>query len=177
MTGAVKVEQVANTLLTFGQKFDVSISNLSLQKLIFFAQGFHYLKHNTLLFDADIEAWNFGPVIPDIYHQFKKFGKDAIIGELACYFDPSEMTEASFPKINERTNLDAFAVVNDTFALLAGKDPFDLVEYSHRETCPWKATKQKNVKIEIKESDKLYFKTIFDEAKAEYDEWSQKQST
>jgi uncharacterized phage-associated protein len=166
------------------EAYNVPITNLSLQKLLFFIQGFHYLNYDKLLFEEEIEAWNFGPVIPEIYHQFKKFGKNPITEERACYFEPS-MNEASFPEIKESLYPEAFKMTNDTFALLAGKDPFKLVWYIHLENSPWTAlvkTDKKGIykiephlKIEIQEKDKEYFKSVYDEVKAEYDEWESKQ--
>ncbi|VAW76025.1 possible prophage ps3 protein01-like protein [hydrothermal vent metagenome] len=47
------------------------ISNLKLQKLIYYAQGFHLAIYGEPLFSESIEAWTHGPVSPDLYHRFK----------------------------------------------------------------------------------------------------------
>src|SRR4051794_2697101 len=64
-----------------------SISNLKLQKLLYYAQGFHLASRETALFPERIEAWAHGPVVPPIYHVLKHFGAApvAIEGDL----DPS----------------------------------------------------------------------------------------
>lgn len=54
------------------------ISNLKLQKLIYYAQGFHLAIFDEPLFDERIEAWTHGPVVPDLYHAYKGYGSDAI---------------------------------------------------------------------------------------------------
>jgi uncharacterized phage-associated protein len=54
------------------------MSNLKLQKLVYYAQGFHLALFDTPLFDEDIEAWAHGPVVPDLYHGFKQYGAGAI---------------------------------------------------------------------------------------------------
>lgn len=74
--------QVVNSLLSLSEAYNVPITNLSLQKLLFFIQGFHYLNYDKLLFEEEIEACNFGPVIPEIYHQFKKLSKRDFLGLL-----------------------------------------------------------------------------------------------
>ncbi|MGA2677789.1 MAG: type II toxin-antitoxin system antitoxin SocA domain-containing protein [Sedimentisphaerales bacterium] len=48
-----------------------SISNLKLQKLVYYAQGFHLAIEDKPLFDEPIEAWKYGPVIPTLYHKYK----------------------------------------------------------------------------------------------------------
>lgn len=50
------------------------ISNLKLQKLMYYAQGFHLALYGTRLFPNDIEAWAHGPVVPELYHKFKEHG-------------------------------------------------------------------------------------------------------
>ena len=44
------------------------ISNLKLQKLVYYAQGFYLALHDEALFPEDIEAWTHGPVVPVLYH-------------------------------------------------------------------------------------------------------------
>lgn len=49
------------------------ISNLKLQKLVYYAQGFHLALYKKPLFDETIEAWMHGPVIPELYRKYKKY--------------------------------------------------------------------------------------------------------
>lgn len=50
------------------------ISNLKLQKLVYYAQGFYLAIHDEPLFANRIEAWEHGPVVPDLYHAYKAYG-------------------------------------------------------------------------------------------------------
>jgi uncharacterized phage-associated protein len=54
------------------------ISKLKLQKLLYYAQGFHLALYDTPLFDEGVFAWQHGPVVPSIFHAFKGFEKDAL---------------------------------------------------------------------------------------------------
>jgi uncharacterized phage-associated protein len=54
------------------------ISNLKLQKLLYYAQGFHLALYNEPLFSEPVEAWIHGPVVPEAYHEYKNFGSNAI---------------------------------------------------------------------------------------------------
>lgn len=54
------------------------ISNLKLQKLVYYAQGFHLALYDEPLFQEPIEAWTHGPVVPDLYHTYKDYGSNAV---------------------------------------------------------------------------------------------------
>jgi YD repeat-containing protein len=51
------------------------LTNLKLQKLLYYAQGKHLAENSgEALFDDHIEAWQYGPVVKDVYHTFKRCG-------------------------------------------------------------------------------------------------------
>lgn len=54
------------------------ITNLKLQKLVYYAQGFFGAIFETPLFNDNIEAWTHGPVTPELYHAYKAFGAERI---------------------------------------------------------------------------------------------------
>lgn len=54
------------------------VSNLKLQKLLYFAQGYSLVLNHQPLFLQPLEAWEHGPVVPDVYHQYKASGSGAI---------------------------------------------------------------------------------------------------
>ncbi len=54
------------------------ISPLKIQKMLFYLQKTSYSVYNKPFFDDTIEAWQYGPVIQSIYHQYKIFGNENI---------------------------------------------------------------------------------------------------
>ena len=54
------------------------VTNLSLNKLLYFAQGHSLAENGKPLFDEPIEAWQYGPVVPSVYHTFKKHRRSRI---------------------------------------------------------------------------------------------------
>ncbi|MBC6455939.1 MAG: DUF4065 domain-containing protein [Hormoscilla sp. SP5CHS1] len=54
------------------------ISNLKLQKLVYYAQGFHLAIYVRPLFTEAIAAWTHGPVVPELYEYYQKYGNCAI---------------------------------------------------------------------------------------------------
>jgi len=57
-------------LWKFGGQPDDPISNLKLQKLLYYAQGYHFAKFDESLFADSIEAWLHGPVVRSVYKQY-----------------------------------------------------------------------------------------------------------
>jgi uncharacterized phage-associated protein len=69
----VDVSVLANSILDRGQRDGISIDPMKLQKLVYLTNGWHMLFFGQPLISADIEAWRYGPVIPDLYREFKEF--------------------------------------------------------------------------------------------------------
>lgn len=68
------VMDVSRYIINYSNKKDYSISNLKLQKLLYFIQVYFLVKHGKECFGSTIEAWAFGPVVPEAYREFKRFG-------------------------------------------------------------------------------------------------------
>lgn len=56
----------------------IHIDNLKLQKLLYYCQAVHLVLRNKPLFNDAIEAWMYGPVVPDVYKKYKKYGLETI---------------------------------------------------------------------------------------------------
>ena len=54
------------------------ISNLKLQKLVYYAQGLYMAVYGKPLFSDKIEAWTYGPVVPELYHHYKEHNSNGI---------------------------------------------------------------------------------------------------
>jgi uncharacterized phage-associated protein len=70
--------QVADYFLTFCREHGDYLTNLKLQKLVYYAQAWHLAIKKKPLFSDRIEAWVHGPVVPPVYVRFKKFGWNPI---------------------------------------------------------------------------------------------------
>lgn len=55
------------------------ISNLQLQKILYYIQG-EYMKknHGEVLFNESIEAWQYGPVVPNVYYEYNIYSASRI---------------------------------------------------------------------------------------------------
>ena len=79
MTSSLSAMDVAKYFLSFQDEEDgETISNLKIQKLAYYSQGFHLAIYDSPLFAETIEAWTHGPVVPSLYHGFKQYGQGSI---------------------------------------------------------------------------------------------------
>lgn len=69
---------VANYFLDLGLRESIPITPLKLQKLVYFAHGWYLGFTGEPLLNEGIQAWEYGPVIPSLYHDFKEFGNNPI---------------------------------------------------------------------------------------------------
>lgn len=51
------------------------LTNLKLQKLLYYVQGKYLSVYGNPAFEEKIEAWKYGPVVADVYHTFKECGQ------------------------------------------------------------------------------------------------------
>lgn len=72
------VQDVAEYVITYSEEKDYGISNLKLQKILYLIQAYSLIQTKKPCFSEDIEAWDFGPVIPEVYRKYKQFGSTDI---------------------------------------------------------------------------------------------------
>ncbi|MGB3692450.1 MAG: type II toxin-antitoxin system antitoxin SocA domain-containing protein [Spirulinaceae cyanobacterium] len=70
---------IANYFIWLANETGSFISNLKLQKLVYYAQAWHLALHEKPLFEEDFQAWVHGPVIPVLYQKYKGFGWQPIL--------------------------------------------------------------------------------------------------
>ncbi len=103
-----------------------SISNLKLQKLLYFVQAYFLINLGRPCFFDTIEAWDFGPVVPNVYHTFKMYGG----GQIPYFYaDEYDIKDAISDDDKKR-----IGVVVDSLAKYTASD---LVEATHKQA-PWK---------------------------------------
>ena len=69
---------VANYFLDKGDDEDIAITPMKILKLVYIAHGWHLAYTDKPLIHDRIEAWEYGPVIPELYHEFKHYGHNPI---------------------------------------------------------------------------------------------------
>ena len=68
-----------------GKRSGWRLSNLEMQKIIYIAHMFHLGQQGSPLVYGYFEAWDYGPVHPDLYHYVKSFGAAPINNNLGIF--------------------------------------------------------------------------------------------
>ena len=144
------VKEVANLFLYLAeeqanQETGDLMTDLKLQKMLYFAQCWHLVRYDRPLFDSKIEAWDHGPVVPVVYAEYKKYGSNPIHASTVNYslFSDHELD-----------------TILDVFAYYGRYSASGLRELSHKSGSPWaEVYKQNMMHIEIPvKTMKKYFK-------------------
>lgn len=114
----------------------IPVDNLKLQKLLYYCQAVHLVRVGEVLFEDQIEAWRYGPVIPSIYRKYKQFGFEII---------KSEETDLSEPVSLCPEQMTTIDMVLEYYGAMSA---VRLVNETHSES-PWKDTYKEGVNIEI----------------------------
>lgn len=69
---------IANFFLGLAETDNTSLTPMKLQKLVYYAHGWHLGLTGRPLLNEAIQAWSFGPVIMSLYKEFADFGADPI---------------------------------------------------------------------------------------------------
>lgn len=87
---------IANHFLSLARASGQPISPMKLQKLVYYAHGWYAGHTGQPLIDETVEAWPYGPVIPSLYHEFKRFGASDIT-RMAMDLDGQQLREVPPP--------------------------------------------------------------------------------
>nr|DAK73665.1 MAG TPA: hypothetical protein [Caudoviricetes sp.] len=131
-----KAEQVS-----YGEEF---MTNMKLQKMLYYQQGFHLAYFGEPLFDEEIEAWMYGPVVPSVYDEYKSNGKNGIRLESEFEFEFKSKEEE--------------ALFNEVFKVYGVYSALGLMNMTHSEA-PWKNTKTGEGNVIPKSKIKTFFRT------------------
>ncbi|WP_367871807.1 Panacea domain-containing protein [Luteolibacter sp. Populi] len=118
------------------------VSNLKLQKLLYYCQGMHLALKDAPLFADDVEAWAHGPVVRRVYGEYKEFGGNPI----PCpEGEPDDLTE-------EERNL-----VEEVYQEFGQFSAWKLREMTHDEL-PYKEAEATGSKLVNTETMRRFFK-------------------
>ena len=107
-----------------------TISNLKLQKLLYYAQGVTLALTGRPLFAEDIEAWQHGPVVPSVYRAYKTAGSGPVELDAEVHFDQFDQSTQN--------------ILNDVYQVYGQFSAWKLRNMTHDES-PWANTPQGQV--------------------------------
>ncbi|WP_063047116.1 Panacea domain-containing protein [Nocardia pseudovaccinii] len=128
MAASFSAHDIAQWFVYWADTVDAEVTNLQVQKLLYYAQGHSLATSGRPLFDEPIEAWAEGPVVVDVYHDLQLFEHGPI--DISLYV-PEELEWDVFEPFES-----ILTSTWDTYGSLATSAPRDSI---HLES-PWKET-------------------------------------
>jgi len=116
---------IAKQFLQFAQDEGIGVEPMKLLKLTYIAHGWHLGFYGKPLISNTIEAWKFGPVIPDLYHITKRYGFSNV--------DIDTIKRRSINTLSEN-DLKFLKVIWGNYKQFSG---LDLSTKTHIEGSPW----------------------------------------
>ena len=117
---AISVLSAAKRL---GSRSGWSLSNLEMQKILYLAHMFYLGRMGRPLVVGNFEAWDYGPVHPDLYHRAKIFGSDHV--------------QDIFPNISAPPKGPERSIIDEAFDNLGNLGPGRLVNATHQPGGAW----------------------------------------
>lgn len=116
---------VANAFLRLARDEGKNLTNMQVQKLVFIAHGVHLGAYNSPLVHEHPLAWTFGPVIPSLYDQLRKYGSNHV----------TEDVDAGSDVVVDGTEADD--AIKATWEAYKNYSGGQLMRMSHVKHSPW----------------------------------------
>ena len=124
---------VAKYIIAYCKKNHKPVSNLKLQKILYFVQAQFLVEEGEPCFYNKIEAWELGPVVPDVYHHYKAYGSNPIV---------------LFKDGNFGISFHDRQVINQIVDLCNRHTVSELIDFTHRQT-PWIQAQEQGYNTQI----------------------------
>jgi uncharacterized phage-associated protein len=111
---------------------------MKLQKLVYFAHGWHLAYSGQPLIPEEIEAWNYGPVIETLYRELKSYGS----GEITAPIEEIDFHDNTF--ISRAPTVEAPPLrqfLGNVVGVYGKFSPIQLSNMTHAFGTPWQRLK------------------------------------
>ncbi|WP_297522995.1 type II toxin-antitoxin system antitoxin SocA domain-containing protein [uncultured Clostridium sp.] len=138
-----KALDVARYIINYSDEKSITITNLKLQKLLYYIQAaFLVDKKESTCFDEDIINWEYGPVVAEVYNEFRAYGRDILPKQetyTTIYFDEISHNIKMDEKVFDNSIIVAYDkdIIERIIHKYASLSAFELVQKTHKEL-PWK---------------------------------------
>ncbi len=130
---------IANMFISIGNFDAHPPTHLKLQKLLYFAHGWHLALFDAPLVEEEFLAWKHGPVIPSVYMLFKSYGASPITreGTIPAITNAEGKVTRVRPSLSGKKDKLLYSLVRkiqDVYGKYNGKE---LSFYTHIKGSPW----------------------------------------
>jgi uncharacterized phage-associated protein len=136
-----QTKAIANLILNKAAENGEKLRPLKLQKLMYYLCGYYQAAYGKPLIDSAIEAWDYGPVIPELYREFKDFGAKEITRPARSFdWESEEFVPVPIPTGDEKLSK-LLEFIWKSYGKYTG---LQLSDMTHKDGTPWDITKKAN---------------------------------
>ena len=132
---------IANCILEIAEEHEQPITQMKLQKLVYFMHGWHLGLGQGSLCDEEVEAWRWGPVFPALYQAAKEWGSAPIKGRLTNFrlhgIDGRIRAVSVAPHIDQARNSFVFLLARRVWEIYGHMTAAQLSSLTHQQGTPW----------------------------------------
>lgn len=121
---------VANYFIGRGLESGIEVTPMKAIKLVYIAHGWYLGIYKKPLLEDGVQAWQYGPVIKQVYDEFKKYGSAPITkkGTTGFFLNPDT------PEVASPETRDFLAAIWERYGMYTG---IQLSSLTHQTGTPW----------------------------------------
>jgi len=135
---------VANFFIQKSFETGIEVTPMKLLKLVYIAHGWSLGLWGTPLINEPVEAWTYGPVIPDLYKHVKEFGRGRIT-KLITISEFKGLTYHTFTPTIPESDTKTRKLLNEIWEVYGDKGGLYLSAITHQDGTPWSRTKRNDI--------------------------------
>lgn len=121
---------LCNNILVRGNKDKIRVSPMKLQKLMYFICKEYVQQFGESPISEQFEVWQYGPVLPSVYSEFKSFGANPIT-------EYAKDAKGTALKVNEDTNPNLAEIIDKVWRRYKNQSGIALSQITHKRESGW----------------------------------------
>jgi uncharacterized phage-associated protein len=121
---------IANYFIQKAQHESISVTPMKILKLVYISHGWHLGIFDAPLIEEPVLAWQYGPVVSSVYHEFKRYGNTNVDDTGFVFNDKMEVVVP----VAEKENWDFLDKVWAVYRKYSG---VELSALTHEKGTPW----------------------------------------
>ncbi|WDF46978.1 DUF4065 domain-containing protein [Chryseobacterium sp. KACC 21268] len=144
---------IAKQFLKFANEEGFGIEPMKLLKLTYIAHGWYLGFYDKPLIENNVQAWKYGPVVPELYHVTKRFGYRNVDLEIIDLYTENKLSDIDQNFIKSIWN---------TYKNYSG---LELSSMTHMSETPWSEAFDPNMYHKVISNDIIrnHYKKLIDE--------------
>lgn len=137
---------VANEFIRLAKESGRELTQMQLQKLVYIAHGWKLALSDAELTTDKPQAWDFGPVYPNLYEQLKKYGRGPVsdyvrsLEQSISYWFGGKKDGLPSTQLDEADK----QLISSVFQIYGSYPAFQLSALTHEDDTPWSQVYERN---------------------------------